>query len=307
MTTTLIVLAATMGNKYGGLKQLEGIGPNGETILDYSIYDAIKVGFNKVIFVISRYFEEDFKTKVSKKYEDLIEIDYVFQEVEIVAAEQRNPKRTLLWGSAHALLMCESIVRGPFGVINAVNFYQRESFELLYNYLQKAKDAQYQYFMISFRLANVLAESGGVTRGICEIDENNQLKSVVDQSGIERVGGDSMFLNEYNKWIRLDEKTFVSMNMWGFTDKIFKDLKIAFENFIAVHGNDVKAHYSIPNFINSIIATGTTVASIETKAQWMGLVSPDDRIQMILRINELIRKGIYPNKLFERPYVENKQ
>lgn len=305
MTTTLVVLAATMGNKYGGLKQLEEIGPNGETILDYSMYDAIKVGFNKVVFVISKYFEKEFKEKISAKYDSLIEVEYVFQEIESVAEEQRNAKRAILWGSAHAMLMARDVVNEPFGVINAVNFYQYESFELLYNNLQKIRGTYKKYFLVSFRLANVLAETGGVTRGMCEVNDDNQLISIVDRAGVERVGGDAMYLNEYNKWIELNESSFVSMNMWGFTPDIFESVNEAFQLFIAQNGSDMKANLSIPEFITAMIQKGLIVNSIETPGKWMGLVSPDDRIQVILRISELIRKGVYPKRLFEIANLQN--
>ncbi len=305
MTTTLIVLAATMGNKYGGLKQLEGIGPNGETILDYSIYDAAKAGFNKVVFVISKYFEEDFKKKVAGKYENTIEVDYVFQEVELVPQEFRNPKRVALWGSAHAVLMGEPVIDGPFGVINAVNFYQRESFELLYENLQKIKNTVYNYFVVTYLLSNVMPESGGVTRGICDINEKGELCAVIDRHGVERVSGNPMYLNEYNKWTELDENVPVSMNMWGFTPDIFKHIHNAFDDFIKEKGKDLKAHFSIPDLINGMIKKGLHVKTIKTPARWMGLVSADDRIQVILRINELSRKGVYPAKLFE-PNLQNK-
>lgn len=299
MTTTLVILAAKMGNRYGGLKQLEGIGPNGETILDYSIYDAVKTGFNKVVFVISKYFEEEFKEKVSSKYEGMIEIEYAFQEIESVPEELRNSKRNLLWGSAHALLMARNAIHQPFGVINATNFYQRESFELLYNHLQVIRNTCGNHFMICFRLANALAESGGVTRGICEVNESGELISIVDRMGVERVGGDPMFLNEYNKWEALDVNSSISMNMWGFTPDIFDSLSQSFDSFIVESGTDLKANLSIPNFMNSMIQKGLKVKTINTPAKWMGLVSPDDRIQVILRINDLIRKGIYPPKIFE--------
>lgn len=299
MTTTLIVLAATMGNKYGGLKQLDGIGPNGETILDYSIYDAIKTGFNKIVFVTSKYFEEDFRQKVSGKYESLADVKYVFQEVEQVPGELRNPRRSSLWGSAHALLVGESVINEPFGVINAVNFYQRESFELLYRNIREIQNKVHRYCMITFRLGNVLSDSVGVTRGLCKINSNEELKSVIDCHGVEKIGGNPMFPNEYNQWTALDESSLVSMNMWGFTPDLFDDLREAFERFIGEKGKDLKAHYSIPEFINEHIVRGIHVKTVETPARWMGLVSADDRIQAILRINELIRKGVYPGRLFE--------
>ncbi len=299
MTTTLVVLAAKMGNKYGGLKQLEGIGPNGETILDYSMYDAIKTGFNKVVFVISKYFEEEFKKVVSSKYEGKIEIEYAFQEIESVPEELRNSKRNLLWGSAHALLMAKDVIKEPFGVINAANFYQRESFEILYNELQNIRNTRDKHFLVTFRLANVLAESGGLTRGICEVNEEGNLISIVDRKGVERIGGDPMYLNEFNKWVGLDVASPISMNMWGFTPDIFTSLIHEFDSFISRSGLDLNSTFTIPQFMNSMIQKGLKVNTISTPAKWMALVSPDDRIQVILRINDLIRKGIYPQKLFE--------
>ena len=295
---TLIVLAATMGSKYGGLKQLEGIGPNGETILDFSVFDAIRVGFKRIIFVISRHFETEFKKLVSGKYEHLVNVEYVYQDIETLPAEKRNPKRTALYGSVRAVLMGKDLINSPFGVINAVNFYQKESFQLLYEHLSSLKDSD-SSVNICYRLANVLAESGGVTRGICEVDEEGYLISVTDRLGVERVGGVPMYPNEVHKWEPLDENNLVSMNMWGFMPDIFDEMQVAFDEFLDAHGMDMKAHYSIPAFMNQKIAKGAKVKVIETPSQWMGLVSHDDKIQVVFRINEMIRKGIYPPRLFE--------
>ena len=302
---TLIVLAATMGNKYGGLKQLEGIGPNGETILDFSVFDAVRAGFTRIVFVISRHFENDFKKLVSGKYEHMVEVDYVFQDIETLPVEKRNPKRTALYGSVRAVLMGKNLINAPFGVINAVNFYQRESFELLYQYLQTLKQADYSSVNICYRLSNVLAENAGVTRGICDVDEEGYLLSVTDRLGIERVGGIPMYPNEVHKWEALDENSLVSMNMWGFKPEIFNEMQIAFDDFLNDNGMDMKAHYSIPAFMNEKIEKGAKVKVVETLAQWMGLVSHDDKIQVVFRINEMIRKGIYPQRLFNsRPENE---
>lgn len=296
---TLIVLAATMGNKYGGLKQLEGIGPNGETILDYSVYDAIKVGFTRIVFVISKHFEEEFKKLVSGKYEHLVDVRYVYQDIETLPEEKRNPKRTALYGSVRAVLMGRDWIDGPFGVINAVNFYQKESFQLLYSHLLKLKDSEYNSVNICYRLANVLAESGGVTRGICEVDDKGFLISVTDRLGVERIGGIPMYPNHVHKWESLDENSLVSMNMWGFMPDVFDGMQVAFDEFLDEYGMDMKAHYSIPNYVNRRIEEGIMrVKVMETPAKWMGLVSHDDKIQVLLRINEMIRKGIYPTKLF---------
>ena len=268
---TLIVLAATMGNKYGGLKQLEGIGPNGETILDFSVFDAVRAGFNRIVFVISRHFEKEFKELVSGKYEHMVDVEYVFQDIETLPASKRNPNRKALYGSVRAVLMGKDLIDSPFGVINAVNFYQKESFELLYKELQHLEQTDYHSVNICFRLKNVLAESGGVTRGICEVDVDGNLISVTDRLGVERVSGHPMYPNKLHKWEPLDEK-----------------------------GMDIEAHFSIPAFMNDRIAQGTKVKVVETPAKWMGLVSHDDKIQVLLRINEMMRKGIYPSRLFER-------
>lgn len=299
MTTTLLVLAATMGNRYGGLKIPEGIGPNGETVLDYSIYDAVQAGFNKVIFVISRFFEEEFKEKIASKYAGMVDVEYVYQDVDLVPEEKRNPKRTHLWGSAQAVLMGEGVIKEPFGVINAVNFYQRESFELLYTHLQHLRAEENRHILISYRLGNVVPESGGANRGICEIDDEGMLISVTDRPGVERISGYPMYLDELNKWVQLDEDAPVSMNMWGFASSIFPHIRKDFEAFVNRSGRDLKAFFTIPDFINGMIAQGDgKVMTHETQAVWMGVVSPDDKIQTILKINELIRNGHYPARLF---------
>ena len=295
---TLIVLAATMGNKYGGLKQLEGIGPNGETILDFSVYDAVRAGLDRIVFVISRHFEQEFKKLVSGKYEHVVDVEYVYQDVDTLPIEKRNPKRTALYGSVRAVLMGKNLITSPFGVINAVNFYQKESFQLLYEHLQALESSDYHSINVCFRLRNVLAESGGVTRGICDVDKDGLLLSVTDRNGVERVSGTPMYPNEVHKWEPLDENSLVSMNMWGFRVGIFEEMQTAFDRFLDEYGFDMKAHYSIPAFVNKRITQGAKVKVIETPARWMGLVSHDDKIQVVLRINELMRKGIYPQKLF---------
>ena len=298
-TTSLLILAATMGNRYGGLKQPEGIGPNGETVLDYSIYDAVQAGFGRIIFVISRFFEEEFKEKIASKYQHLVDIEYVYQEVELVDAAKRNPKRTHLWGSAQAVLMGEGVMDEPFGVINAVNFYHRESFQILYDHLQELRADENKHVLVSYRLGNVVPESGGANRGICEVDAEGKLISVIDRPGVERISGHPMYLNELNQWVQLDEDACVSMNMWGFTPAIFSALRRDFATFIDRSGQDLKAFFTIPDFINGLIAKGEgEVLAYDTPAVWMGVVSPDDKIQTILKINELIRKGHYPARLF---------
>ena len=297
---TLVVLAATMGNKYGGLKQLEGIGPNGETILDFSVYDAVRAGFNRIVFVISRHFEKEFKELVSGKYEHVVNVSYVYQDIETLPSEKRNPNRKALYGSVRAVLMGKELITAPFGVINAVNFYQKESFELLYKELKHLNDTDFHSVNICYRLKNVLAESGGVTRGICEVNKEGHLVSVTDRIGVERVSGRPMYPNEIHKWESLDENSLVSMNMWGFRPSVFNEMQTAFDIFLDEYGMDMEAHFSIPAFMNDSIKKGTKVKMVETPARWMGLVSHDDKIQVLLRINEMMRKGIYPSRLFQK-------
>lgn len=300
MSTTLLVLAATMGNRYGGLKYPEAIGPNGETVLDYSIYDAVKAGFDRIIFVISKYFESEFKEKIASRYAGMVEVDYVYQDVELVDADKRNPKRTHLWGSAQAVLMGQGVIDAPFGVINAVNFYQRISFEMLYNQLRKLSVSDNKHVLISYRLSNVIPESGGANRGICDVTSDGRLVSVTDRPGVERISGRPMYLDELNRWIELDEDSLVSMNMWGFSPSVFDNIRKDFSAFIEDSGQDMKAFFTIPDYINGMISKGEgEVMTYETPAVWMGVVSPDDKSQTIFKLNEMIRKGIYPKRLFK--------
>ena len=299
MAMTLIVLAATMGNKYGGLKQLEGIGPNGETILDFSIYDAVRVGFDKIVFVISRHFEQEFKKLVSGKYEHVVEVEYVYQDVETIPEEKRNPKRKALYGSVRAVLMGEELIDSPFGVINAVNFYQRESFELLYNNLVMLGEADYHSFNICYRLRNVLAESGGVTRGICEVDEKGYLLSVTDRVGVERISGNPMYPNELHKWVALDDNSLVSMNMWGFTPDYFNYSEEYFIDFLKENIDKPKAEYYIPLMVNKLINDGTaTVEVLDTTSRWFGVTYAADRQGVVDKLQALADSGEYPSKLF---------
>ena len=203
-----------------------------------------------------------------------------------------------MYGSVRAVLMAKELIDAPFGVINAVNFYQRESFQLLYDHLQELKNSKHASVNICYRLSNVLAESGGVTRGICEVDDDGNLISVTDRLGVERIGGKPMYPNELHKWVPLDENSLVSMNMWGFMPDILPDMQSAFDAFLDQHGMDMNAHFSIPAFMNNEIAKGMKVKVVETPARWMGLVSADDKIQVLLRINEMMRKGVYPSRLF---------
>ena len=300
MKPTLFVLAAGMGSRYGGLKQLDGLGPNGETIMDYSIFDAIRGGFGKIVFVIRKDFEEDFRKKIISKYENHIPVEVVFQSIDKLPEGFTCPaERVKPWGTNHAVLMGKEVIREPFAVINADDFYGRDSFAVIGKFLSELPEgAKNTYCMVGFRVGNTLSESGTVARGICSTDENRHLTTVVERTEIMRINGVVSYKDENGEWVGIEDNTPVSMNMWGFTPQVFGEMKKAFDKFIDENGMDMKAHYSIPAFMNELIADGVRLKVIEPPARWRGLVSHDDKIQVLLRINDMIRKGIYPSKLF---------
>ncbi len=301
MKPTLFVLAAGMGSRYGGLKQLDGLGPNGETIMDYSIYDAIRAGFGKVVFVIRSSFEQDFKTVVINKFKDLIETDIVFQEISKVPegstyiAEREKP-----WGTNHAVLMGKEAIHEPFAVINADDFYGKESFAVLADFLRSVEGKQNEYCMVGYRVGNTLSESGAVSRGVCVVDENDYLQNVVERTHIEEKGGTISFKDENGEDIALHPNTPVSMNMWGFTPDYFNYSEEYFKEFLAENGQKLKSEFYIPLAVNNLIVQGKASCKVlDTPAKWFGVTYAEDRPQVVLKINELIRKGVYPEKLYK--------
>ena len=233
MKPTLFVLAAGMGSRYGGLKQLDGVGPSGETIMDYSIYDAINAGFGKLVFVIRKSFEEDFKEKIVKKYKHKIPVELVFQELDkLPEGFTVPPNRVKPWGTNHAVMMAKDVIDEPFAVINADDFYGRESFQLLGDFLSPLHDSKNLYAMVGYRVGNTLSESGAVARGICEIDDDRNLLGIVERTQVMRIDGVIKYKDENDNWIAIDEDTPVSMNMWGFTPVILIIRKDYFVDFL---------------------------------------------------------------------------
>ncbi|HEY5591735.1 MAG TPA: nucleotidyltransferase [Paludibacter sp.] len=301
MKPTLFVLAAGMGSRYGGLKQLDGLGPNGETIMDYSIYDAIKAGFGKVVFVIRTSFEKDFKSVVVDKFKDLIDTDIVFQEINNVPeGSTYTTEREKPWGTNHAVLMGKDAIHEPFAVINADDFYGQESFAILADFLRSVEGKQNEYCMIGYRVGNTLSESGSVSRGVCVVDENNLLQNVVERTSIEEKGGKINFLDENGEEVSIDPNTPVSMNMWGFTPDYFKYSEEYFKEFLAENGQKLKSEFYIPLAVNNLIVQHkATCKVLDTPSKWFGVTYAEDRSQVVLKINELVRKGVYPEKLFK--------
>ena len=301
MKPTLFVLAAGMGSRYGGLKQLDGLGPNGETIMDYSIYDAIKAGFGKVVFVIRESFETDFRAIVVEKFKNLIDVEIVFQAISTVPeGSTYNPNREKPWGTNHAVLMGKDVIREPFAVINADDFYGQESFAVLAEFLRGVAGKKNQYCMVGYHVGNTLSESGSVSRGVCVVDENDNLQTVIERTHIEEKGGTIYYLDEKNEKISIPANTLVSMNMWGFTPDYFEYSWAEFKDFLAKNGDDLKAEYYIPLAVNNLIVGGTATCKVlDTSSKWFGVTYAEDRPQVMIKINQLIQKGVYPQKLFK--------
>ena len=299
MKPTLFVLAAGMGSRYGGLKQLDSLGPNGETIMDYSIYDAIRAGFGKVVFVIRHDFEEAFREKVLSKYENHIPVDVVFQSIDkIPAGAVVNPERTKPWGTNHALLMGKDVIKEPFAVINADDFYGRDSFEVLAKGLNERANTKNDYFMVGFQVSNTLSENGSVSRGVCEMDAEGNLTTVTERHEIMRRNGVVSFVAD-GKETDIADDTLVSMNMWGFTPDYFDYSVKAFDEFLAKSGKELKAEFYIPSVVNDlIIAKQATCKVYGTTSNWFGVTYAADKPATMANIKALVEKGEYPAKLF---------
>ena len=301
MKPTLFVLAAGMGSRYGGLKQLDGLGPNGETIMDYSIFDAIRGGFGKIVFVIRKDFEEDFRKKIISKYENHIPVEVVFQSIDKLPEGFTCPaERVKPWGTNHAVLMGKEVIREPFAVINADDFYGRDSFAVIGKFLSELPEgAKNTYCMVGFRVGNTLSESGTVARGICSTDENRHLTTVVERTEIMRINGVVSYKDENGEWVGIEDNNPVSMNMWGFTPDYFNYSEEYFIDFLKENIDKPKAEYYIPLMVNKLINDGTaTVEVLDTTSRWFGVTYAADRQGVVDKLQALADSGEYPSKLF---------
>ena len=300
MKPTLFVLAAGMGSRYGGLKQLDGLGPHGETIMDYSIYDAIRSGFGKVVFVIRKDFEEDFRKIILSKYENHIPVEVVFQAITDLPEGFTCPEdRTKPWGTNHAVLMGKSVINEPFAVINADDFYGRNSFEVIANELSQPTEGKGKYCMVGFRVGNTMSESGSVARGVCE-NTDGYLTTVVERTAIEyNENHEISFVDENGATQILDPNTPVSMNLWGFTPDYFDFSEKHFVNFLNEHLNTPKAEFFIPLVINDLVNSGqASVKVLDTESKWFGVTYAADRQGVVDKLAELHASGEYPEKMF---------
>ena len=303
MKPTLVLLAAGMGSRYGGLKQLDGLGPNGETIMDYSIYDAIKAGFGKIVFVIRKDFEQEFREKVLSKYEGHIPAEVCYQSLDALPEGFTVPEgREKPWGTNHAVMMAKDLIHEPFCVINCDDFYNRDSFMVIGKFLADLPDnATNTYAMVRFRVGNTLSENGTVARGVCSKDENDLLTTVVERTEIMRVDGKVSYKDENGEWVAIEDNTPVSMNMWGFTPDYFAHSDAYFKQFLSDPKNQAnpKAEFFIPLMVNELVNNGTsTVKVLDTTSKWFGVTYSADRQATVDRIQALVNEGVYPNKLF---------
>ena len=307
MKPTLFLLAAGMGSRYGGLKQLDGVGPNGETIMDYSIYDAIQAGFGKVVWVIRKDFEQQFREQILSKYEGKIQCELCFQELDALPAGFSVPEgRQKPWGTNHAILMGKDVIKEPFCVINCDDFYNRDCFMVIGKYLSSLPaDAKGKYAMVGFRIGNTLSENGTVSRGLCSKDAEGNLTTCVERTKIARQADGSVAYRKDNKedgdWVNVDENSPVSMNVWGFTPDYFEYSEQMFKDFLSDPANmsNPKSEFFIPMVVNKMINDGTATCKVlDTTSKWFGVTYSEDRPDTVARIAKLVADGVYPQKLF---------
>ena len=289
---TLLIMAAGMGSRYGGLKQLDAIGPSGETIIDYSVYDAIKAGFTKVVFIIRKDFEQEFKTKITDKYEGQIQVEFAFQDLNDLPDGFTCPGgREKPWGTGHAIFSARDVINEPFVAINGDDFYGRESFKVVADYYRKGANS---FSMVAFKLDKTLSSFGGVTRGLCTVNDE-KLNTVIETADLEKTD----YGVSSNRDIELDGSEPVSMNVWGFTPILFKYLEEKFVEFLSENGTEMKSEYLIPSVVNELIQSGQeTVHVLRSGATWFGVTYKEDKPYVEGEIEKLVNKGEYPGKLF---------
>ena len=297
---TLLVLAAGMGSRYGSLKQMDGVGPNGEAIIDYSVYDAIRAGFGKVVFVIRHSFADDFcEVFNAERFGHRIEVEYVFQELDMLPEGFTLPaERVKPWGTNHAVMMGAKVIDTPFAVINADDFYGRDAYAVIGNYLSQLDGSVGKYCMVGYEVCKTLSENGTVSRGVCTVDSEGNLQGMVERTKIERVNGTIVF-HDLGTDEPLAENTPVSMNLFGFTPDYFAHSEAYFKEFLKANIDNLKSEFFIPLMVNKVINEGTaTMRVLETTSKWFGVTYKEDKPQLMQKIEELIASGEYPRNLW---------
>ncbi len=301
--TTLVIMAAGIGSRFGGgIKQLEPVGPNGEIIMDYSIHDALEAGFNKIVFIIRKDLEKDFKEVIGNRIEKIADVAYAYQELDnLPSGFCKSADRTKPWGTGQAILSCKDIVTTPFIVLNADDYYGKEAFKKLHDYLVNADSlpGKLNFCMAGFILKNTLSDNGGVTRGICQVDSADHLLAVKETSNIFKLEDGAGVPDGKDGYLPVDANSHVSMNMWGFTPELFPILEKGFTEFLeSLTAEDIKAEYLIPTVVDTLIQNGTAqVTVLETKDKWFGVTYKEDKENVVNSFKELITAGVYPEKL----------
>lgn len=300
MKPTLIILAAGMGSRYGGLKQVDALGPNGETIIDYSVFDAMRAGFGKVVFVIRKDIEKDFMDVFGKRFTGKVPFEVVFQELDMLPKGFSCPAdRTKPWGTAHAIWVARNVVKEPFAAINADDYYGEDAFRVLAKALSNPQLQKGSYFMVGYRLGNTLSEQGHVSRGVCTTDKNAMLQTVVERTQIERINGKVCYRNEQGINVEVDENLPVSMNFWGFTPDFFENVENMMTGFFSGSITNAKAEFYIPTAVNTLIGEKkATCEVLPTKAEWFGVTYPGDKPMVMKRFKDLVDKKAYPSPLW---------
>ena len=298
ITPTLLVLAAGMGSRYGGLKQIDPVGPGGEAIMDYSIFDALRAGFGKVVFVIRKDIEDAFRQTIGSRYDKRVRVEYAFQELTDLPAGFTVPEgRTKPWGTTQALLSATSVIHEPFAAINADDFYGPESYRVLAQHL---KSGTQDYAMVGFTLRNTLSDFGSVARGVCRVDGSGYLTSIVEMTSVERDGNGAKNTDAKGAVMPLTGEEPVSMNMWGFTPHILDQLGSLFTGFLKRSGSELKSECYLPNSVNDLVQSAEArVKVLPTHDPWFGVTYREDRPRVVASIEELIRSGKYPERLWQ--------
>jgi UTP-glucose-1-phosphate uridylyltransferase len=301
MKPTLLIMAAGMGSRFGGLKQMQGVGPGGETLLDYSIFDALRAGFGKVVFIVRREMEADFRERIGKHWESKVSVSYAFQELsDLPSGFQAPPARQKPWGTGHAIYSARQAVHEPFAVLNADDYYGPHTFQVMGDFLKNIREIQsIHYAMVGYKLANTLSEFGTVSRGLCEADLEGDLKKIVERLKVRKTASGAEYLDETGRVHALKGDELVSMNIWGCTPAIFPQLENLLRNFLAQQGDVEKSEFLIPKAIDLLIHQKQVVIKIlPTHDSWFGLTYPEDREQAKVSIKRLISEGVYPENLW---------
>ena len=297
---TLVVLAAGMGSRYGGLKQMDTFTSQGDTIIDFSIYDALQAGFQKFVFVIRKSIEKDFRATIDNKLKNKAEVEYVFQEVNNVPKKYKNSKREKPWGTGHAVLMTKNVVNENFAIINADDFYGREAFNDIAKQLIETKENSFEFCMIGYALKNTISENGYVSRGECFVNKEGYLTNVIERTRIETIDGFLKFEDEKGKMVSIDKETTVSMNIWGFTTNYFEYGEKLFLDFLEKNKENLKAEFYLPFIVNSLLASKkATVKVLKSKAKWFGVTYNEDKENVKKEIKKLKEAGVYPINLWD--------